>query len=185
MSTPYVSDSDVPAGTPHGYTYEDGIKHADAYNVSNKAYDQGFVDGRKEGVRVNRTPVWRRVAHYAVPVVTLLIGVGIGASMSGVTTATVPTIPTQPTRVVAPPAVTTAAPAADAKSKALDSLYVEAHNRGSLSSLSKDQLKAVMDNFVCKNINDLMAMSNGSKEYALSGSDAGFLWGANSVIGYC
>lgn len=181
-------DQTVPEGTPHGYTYKDGINHADAQGSYDRGYFVGYDIGKKDGIHVNRVPVWRRIAHYAVPVVTLLIGIGIGGAMSGVTpTGSVPTIPPQPTRAtqqnnnVTPPAGETA----DAKTRAFDALYQQAVTRGSLSTMTRDQLRAAMDNFVCKDSDDLMALSQGSKQYGISGSDAGYLYGANAAIGYC
>lgn len=145
-----------------------------------QAYDRGYFDAAA-GIRVNRTPVWRRIAHYVVPVVTLCVGIAVGASMSSTPTNSTPTIPPQPTRV-APPAVTTQ-PATNAKDEALTKLFNETQTRGSLSGLTKEQLKTVMDTFICAHQNDLLALSQGGA--GVSGSDAGFLYGANSVIGYC
>jgi hypothetical protein len=170
-----VSD-DVPEGTPHGYTYQDGINHGNQAGYD-KGYFVGYETGKQEGIRVNRVPVWRRIAHYATPVAMLVIGLGIGMNVTPTTVST-PTIPPQPTRATQQVAPTTNG----VKAQAFTNLLKAAHERGSMSSLSADQLHDVMDNFVCGN-NDLMSMGNGYK--GISGSDVGYLWGANSALGYC
>lgn len=165
------------------------ISHEDvqeAYSAGDKAgYDRGYFEGYdkgKAGIRVNR---FRRVMHYVVPVVALIAGVGIGSASHGSTpTNTVPTIPTQPTRAV-PPAVTTPAPAVDIKGAALDKLLNAAHERASMSTMTKDQLKDVMDNAICKHLDDILSMSQAAHAKGVSSADAGALYGANSVIGYC
>jgi hypothetical protein len=164
---------DVPAGTP--------TTNYNSAPPSDQDVRNAYEAGKQDGIRVNRVPTWRRVAHYVVPIVTLVFGVGIGvAAGSSSPTVSTPTIPPQPTRATQQQVAPTTA--VNAKTKAFDNLLKAAHERGSLSSLTSDQLHDVMDNFVCGN-NDLMKLSNGYKN--VSGSDLGYLWGANGAIGYC
>lgn len=128
-------------------------------------------------------PTWLRVILHGVAyVLVLFIGVGIGAAghadvhvTDAPSTATPNTIATATT----PPTVA----AADVKQAALGRLYAEAQKRGSLVTLTEGQLKTAMDTFVCKHLDDLMALTAGGA--GISGSDAGYLWGVNAVEGYC
>lgn len=123
-------------------------------------------------------PTWLRVALHGVAyVLVLFIGVGIGAT--GHADVHVTDAPSVITTVTTPPTVA----AADVKQAALDKLYVGAQKRGSLVTLTEGQLKTAMDTFVCKHLDDLMALTAGGG--GISGQDAGYLWGENAVVGYC
>lgn len=123
-------------------------------------------------------PTWLKVSlHIVAYSIVLLIGVAIGSAGSPA-----PTSAPATTLFRTPPSTATA-PTADAKQQALDKLYADTQKRGSLAHLTEGQLKTAMDTFVCLHVDDLMALSQGGG--GISGSDAGYLWGVNSVVGYC
>lgn len=162
------------------------------------AFNRGYFDGYAAGqqnVRATtkkRWPTWARIAVHGVAYLAVF---GIGMSVGGgardgvqqgyngaVSTAQVPTAHSTPT-TTQPASTAGSAAAGDAKQAALGRLFTQTQQRGSLAHLTEEQLKTAMDTFVCKHLDDIMALGQGGA--GISGSDAGYLFGANSVIGYC
>jgi hypothetical protein len=85
----------------------------------------------------------------------------------------------------APPVASSTTPAETVQDKALDKLVTSASTRASLAKYSREQLRTIMDNVVCKHQNDLLGMTQAAPGAGISSADAGYLLGADAAIGYC
>lgn len=151
-------------------------------------YARALAEGELRG-RQGRVKMWIvLVIVLVVAVGSWAIGLTTGAAVSGaaLTTTTGPKPTVSGTVAQGPaPAPTTTTVVENLKEKALDQIIEQVKNRASLAPLSRDDMRNLMDNLVCANKDDIIVVSQRASSFHITSGDAGYLVGANAVIGYC